>query len=94
MNLKIQIMTLSYSFLYGAFFSILLTINYKLIYNSKRSIKLPITMLFILINVFLYFLILKKINNGIIHPYCLISFALGFIVKEFTVKLVANYKKK
>ena len=40
MSLRLQILTLSYSFLYGIFFSFLLTINYKLIYNNEKTYKM------------------------------------------------------
>lgn len=94
MNLKLQILSLGYSFLYGIFFSFLLTLNYKLIHNDKKHIKWPITILLILNNVLLYFLILKKINNGIIHYYFLFVFVLGIIVEMSISKLVAKHFEK
>lgn len=94
MSLRLQILTLSYSFSYGIFFSFLLTINYKLIYNNKKYIKYLATILFVLINVLIYFLLLKKINNAIIHPYFLFVFILGVITERATSKLVAKHFKK
>ena len=94
MSLKIQFLTLGYSFLYGIFFSFLLTINYKFIYNSNKIIQWLITSLFILTNVLFYFLILKKINNGIIHPYFFLVFILGIIVEIYGARLVAKHFKK
>ena len=94
MILKIQFLSLGYSFVYGIFFSFLLTINYKLIYNSNKVVQWLITMLFILTNTLFYFLILKKINNGIIHPYFLFAFILGIIVEIYVPMLVAKRFKK
>ncbi len=94
MPLKVQIITLGFSFFYGIVFSFLLTINYKLIYNNKKSIKIISSLFFILVNVLFYFLVLKRINNAIVHPYFLFFFFLGFIGEEFTVKVVANHKKR
>lgn len=97
MTLKIQIISLIISFLYGIFFSILLNINYKLIYNDNKLIKIISTFLFIVFNSLLYFLILLKINNGIVHIYCLLSLILGFIIYDFILKkihMIANNHKK
>lgn len=94
MDLRIQILTLGYSFLYGIFFSFLLTINYRLIYNNKLYVKWLITVFFVINNILIYFLILKKINNGIIHPYLLLVFILGLMSESWLKKLVAKYFKK
>ena len=79
MTLKIQIISLIVSFLYGIFFSFLLNINYKIIYNNNKFIKIFGTFLFIVFNSLLYFLILLKVNNGIVHIYCILSLICGFI---------------
>lgn len=79
MTLKIQIISLIVSFLYGIFFSFLLNINHKLIYSSNKYIKIIGTLLFVIFNSLLYFLILLKVNNGIVHIYCIFSLILGFI---------------
>ena len=79
MTLKIQIISLIVSFLYGIFFSFLLNINHKLIYSSNKYIKIIGTLLFVIFNSLLYFLILLKVNNGIVNIYCIFSLILGFI---------------
>ncbi len=94
MNLKLQILTLSYSFLYGILFSLLLSLSYKLIYNKNKHIKIVSTCFFILTNVIIYFLLLKKINSAIIHPYYLLIFILGFLLETSISKLVAKHFKK
>lgn len=78
-ELSIQIKSIIFSFLYGMFFSVLLNINYKYLYNTKKYIKILMNIIFIIDNVLLYFLILIKINNGIIHYYFVLSIFLGFI---------------
>lgn len=80
MTLKIQIISLIVSFLYGIFFSFLLNINYKLIYNNNKFIKIIGTLIFVLFNSLLYFLILLKINNGIVHIYCILALIIGFVI--------------
>lgn len=98
MTLKIQIISLIVSFLYGVFFSFLLNINYKLIYNNNKFIKIIGTFLFIIFNSLLYFLILLKFNNGIVHIYCIVALILGFTFNNsFLAKkihlIALKYKK-
>ena len=38
MNIKLQITTLLFSFLYGIFFSFFLSLNYKFIYSDKKDL--------------------------------------------------------
>lgn len=98
MTLKIQIISLIVSFLYGIFFSILLNINYKVIYNNNKFIKIIGTLLFVIFNSLLYFLILLKVNNGIVHIYCIFALIFGFTLYNcfFSKKihLIANKYKK
>lgn len=85
MSLKLQIISLIVSFLYGIFFSFLLNINYKIIYNNKIIIKIIGTFLFIIFNSLLYFYLLLKINNGIVHIYLLLSLLVGFILGNIKI---------
>lgn len=91
MILSIQIYSLLYSFLYGIIFYFLLEINYKLIYSSKIFIRIIYSFLFLITNTLVYFLVLVKINNGIVHPYFLISLTLGYLLTYYlTKKLFKN----
>lgn len=85
MSLKLQIISLIVSFIYGIFFSKLLKINYKIIYNNKKSIKIIGTFIFIIVNSLLYFYILLKINNGIIHIYLFLSLLFGYIIENVKI---------
>jgi hypothetical protein len=94
MPLKTQILMLVYSFLYGIFFSISVRLNYRLIYNEKKIIKIIFTFFFLLANILLYFLILIKINNGIIHTYSFLVIIVGSVFENYLARLVANKRKK
>ena len=94
MILKTQIILIFFSLVFGAFFSFFLNINYKLIYSEKRIFKVLLTFSFIIVNVLLYFIILKKINNGIIHPYAIICIIFGFLFDSAIHKMIANKYKK
>ena len=78
MSLQIQIYSLIFSFCFGIFFEILLSFNERFIYSSNLFVKVSSSVLFILFNVILYFIILIKINNGILHIYFLICILLGY----------------
>lgn len=99
MNLTIQLNLLAFSFFYGIFFSLSINLNYKLLYNEKKLIKILSTILFVGVNVLLYFIILLRINNGILHFYSLLIIVVGFILENYierklVPKLVAYLKKK
>lgn len=94
MVLAIQIYSLLFSFFYGMFFYFLLEINYKFLYNDKFILKLIYTLVFILFNTLLYFVCLKKINNGVIHIYFLLIILLGYIIAKFLLKKIIRLHKR
>ena len=77
--LKIQIISVFISYLYGIFFSILLNLNSKYIYNTKKIKKILFNFIFVFDNVLLYFIILRHINDCILHYYFIIALFLGFL---------------
>ena len=93
MNIKLQITTLLFSFLYGIFFSFFLSLNYKFIYSNKRVFRTVISFLVVVVSVLLYFIILKKINYGIFHIYEVLMIILGVIVENIIISVIANKKK-
>lgn len=80
MDLNIQIYSLIFSFVFGVMFSLLLKINYRILFLSVKRIKIFSNFIFLLDVSLLYFLGLKLINNGILHIYFFIVFILGWIV--------------
>ena len=92
MNLTVQIISFIFSFFYGIFFEILLELNIKIIYSSKLFIKLIGTFLFVIFNSLLYFFILLKINNGILHFYFFLCIILGYTLMCKVRKKMLNRK--
>ena len=92
MNLENQIKLIIFSLFFGAFFALMIDINHKYLYESKRYFKIIFTFLFILINTILYFFALKKINEGIIHIYSIICIILGFFMEHFIRNKVVKLK--
>jgi len=86
MDLSTQVITLFFSFLYGIFFELTLHGTGSLIYHKSKLICYVSTFLFIISHVILYFIILQKINYGIVHIYSIISFILGFMFMYITKK--------
>lgn len=96
MNLKIQIISLLFSFFYGVTFSFLVNINYELLFKKRKKYRIIYTLIFVLIMALLYFFLLQKINNGIMHVYFLMIILIGFYISfPITKKIrIKNVKKK
>lgn len=90
MNLETQIKLIIFSLFFGAFFALMIDINHKYLYSNKKTFKIIFTFFFIIVNIFIYFLILKKINEGILHIYSLICIITGFFVENIIIKKVVK----
>lgn len=87
--LNVQIKSIFFSFFYGCFFSFLLNLNYKFVYLTKGIRKVIFNLIFIIDNVLLYFIIIRHINNGILHYYFVLSIIIGFFsVNKLTSKVL------
>lgn len=93
MNLETQMKLLLFSFAFGIFFALMIDINHKFLYNPKKLFKIIFSFFFVLVNVFIYFLILKKINEGILHIYSFICIILGFFIETIIKKKVVKIRK-
>ncbi len=80
MNLLTQIQVLSYSFLFGLYFSFTFNLLYKVLFTKYLILNIITNLIFLLGNSFLYFYLLYKINNGIIHIYLLFTFLISFFL--------------
>lgn len=91
MILKVQVITFIFSLLFGMYFSFLIDINHKIIYDSRRLYRLPTTFFLIVGNAMLYFWGLEHLNNGILHFYLLLAIIIGFIIEHY---LYTRFVKK
>lgn len=89
-NLDLQLKSLLFSFLFGMFFAICVNINYKFINSNKKIFKIIFTFFFTIINILIYFIGLKKINDAYLHPYFILMIILGYIVEIFIQKLIVK----
>lgn len=99
MSLNVQILSFVYSLFFGLIFSYFYSFFYKLFFKTKFIYKILVNFLFVLDFLLLYFLLLIKINNGILHIYFVATFFISFILfNKYNVYLrkylkVYNYKK-
>lgn len=98
MTLDVQIFSLFISFFYGFIFYILLEINYKFLTSSSVFVKVISSLIFILFNTLLYFVILLYINNGYVHVYFFICLLMGYffckvLFKWFVIKIRMCYTR-
>ena len=80
MNLKLQIYSFVFSFLFGTILSVFTNLNYGLLFNKNKKIKILGNFLFLFDFSLIYFLGIKLINNGILHIYFLLLLILGFLL--------------
>lgn len=91
--LKIQIGTLLFSFQFGFLFSLLTSLLYHL-FKKKKFCFFITTIFYIFLSVYLYFISLKKIDNGIIHIYFLGLLFLGIFTETYFQKNIEKILKK
>lgn len=94
MILEIQIKSLVFSFLFGIYFSYMIRINYKYILSLNKLFKILGTLILVFSNMLLYFVILLKINYGLIHIYLILMIILGVYIEYIINKLIVKIKKK
>ncbi len=83
MNLSLQVSSVLVSLLFGLFFSLELNYIYVRVKFKKKLFKILYNLLFVFINVLMYYLVLEKTNNGILHPYCILTILVGFFLTEY-----------
>lgn len=93
MPVKIQIIALLFSFIYGALISNIIFLHNRIIKPQKRIYRSLMTILLMYNIVLIYIIVLFKINKGIFHLYFLIMLTLGCIANfALKKKLLKNVK--
>ena len=90
MKLNIQVLSLVVSFGFGIYLYILLELCYRFLTSSSLIIKSLSSLIFVLFNSLLYFIILLYINNGYIHLYFFLSMLFGYILCKVIYKWFVN----
>ena len=94
MDIKLQLITFIFSFVYGFIYFYLVKLNRILTKDNKTIIKYIDTSLFTLDSVLIYVVINYKINEGYFHIYFMIILTIGFFIAYYTEKSVNQLKKK
>ena len=98
MDVKIQLICILISFLYGLFINITFRLNYKINQNKNILTHIIIDLLYVYIIVLLYTLVIYNINDGIFYIYFLLLILLGYFMYNkcvnFTITILKSIKKK
>ena len=77
MILILQIKSLLFTFIYGIFFTFTFNVNKSYLLNKNIFYRVIINFLFIIDHILLYFILIRIINNSILHIYLFPIFILG-----------------
>ncbi len=80
MALTIQIKSLIFSFFFGIALFFLIMSCEKILYKGKKIYRILSAFLIAIFSCLLYFILIKQINNGIIHFYFILSIIFGYIL--------------
>lgn len=80
MNLIVQLKSLAFSFFFGVCFYFIVKACSKFLYSNKKYENLISAFLVSIVSCLIFFIIIKKINNGVIHLYFILSIILGYFV--------------
>lgn len=88
MTLYIQFKLIIFSFLFGIYFGLMISLSNNVV-SKLNSIKMFIYYLsFVVFSAFLYFYILCKITNGVLHYYSFLFIIIGVVTQNIIVSKV------
>lgn len=80
MNLKLQLISLIVSFIFGIFLFFMVKVNYKYLFLVSNKKKFIFSSIFCFDLSVLYFLILLYLNEGRLHLYFFLLIIFGFLM--------------
>ena len=93
-SLYVQIKTIIFSLLYGVVLYFFLEFNLKFLKRYSKIYQFIILFLFIICNSLAYFIILQKINYGIVNVKFLLCILSGYLLSNFVSNKLIEKKKK
>ena len=93
MELSLQLKSLIFSFFFGIIFSTTVNLFEKKLYYTRLRFQIGNAFLVSILLCLIYFISLRKINNGIIHIYFIFMIILGFLVEQKFLNIVSRIKK-
>ena len=96
MDIILQIETFFYSFIFGFIFFYITFFHFKLTKKKSKLVRFVLDFIYVMDIVFVYLIILYKINLGIFHIYfffiIVLGYYIGFICKK-NVKVLKEHCK-
>ena len=91
MDIKLQLLCILVSFLYGMFIRLTLIINTRFNNTINVILKYLINVIYVFIIVILYIVLIYKINYGIFHLYFFIIMSIGYFLMSKYVNKAKNF---
>lgn len=86
MSLKVQMFSILFSFVFGIACMLSFKVLSKYLLYIKLKYKIIFNIMFFSFLALIYFLLLRMINNGILHSYFFLFFIFGIFVVKKIVK--------
>ncbi len=83
MSLLEQISSIVFSFLYGVLLFYLYNISYKFLYHNKKIYSFLNSLLFTFDSTLFYFIIMRKLNDGIINIIFVLITIITFLILNY-----------
>lgn len=93
MALIVQVKSLVFSFCFGIVFSIIVSFFNNKLYNTRVRYQIINAFLISIITCLIYFICIKRINNGIVHIYFILMIIIGFYIEKRFINFSNNIKK-
>ena len=97
MILETQIITFLVSVGFGVLFSFSIDLIKNKLFQIKSLFQMIISLVLTILLSLIYFYVLLKLNNAIIHPYYIVAFIIGFLIentfKKISKRIVLFLKK-
>ena len=90
---SLQLLSFSFSFFFGIFFSFVSRFHYGFISSLKGWFRYLLTFLFILDISLCYILLIYYINQGVVHLYFVIFTMIGYGLEKYVYPHVKNHVK-
>ena len=88
MSVVVQLLTIFFSFIYGFLYFVIFNRFKKYLVYGKTLNKFIYNGIYMSFSVFIYFISIVIINNGIIHFYFLLCFLLGLLVGYYFLRYI------
>ena len=92
MTLEIQIQVIIFNIIFGMYCALLYNITFDFFKIQKKLLKFFLTLIVVVFNVTIYFILLFFINSGIYNFYMFLSFAIGFLISSKKTKILKKEK--